>query len=194
MKLALHQEYLARHNSQASLVLYNKKNVVFLKNDTLWRTLLITWRDQELHPGFYEVRHSQVIHNGYEERMSFESLESTSWYWDQYEPNIHVIAKQLKHEGFKAVPSKEQVLAAWNIFLIITDSWIAKNMDSHFFEKVEGSIRDDYSPEIRAKFLHEAQLMLASTGDTDLIDIWLHQLWPLTKVQNSEWLIRLINE
>jgi hypothetical protein len=195
MKISLQQEYLQRNNCNIPIVLYNSKTYVFIKDThkSLFRTISILWRHQESHPGFYEVTYSEPIHNGFEShRFVKDFLKSEIWHWDQYEKNILNLVASIKKEEFKAIDSNKQILAAWQIFLTITDSWLAKTTDRSFLRHVEQSLDNSLSISKRLNACKVAQEYLKETKNK-AFDFWFFQIRPFAKDQNNQWLIDLIN-
>jgi hypothetical protein len=112
-------------------------------------------------------------------------------YWDQYEKFVLDTVQELKGGGFRATESEEAILAVWEIFLIMYDSWLARNMDSTFFCLVEQSTKKSASVESRIKACALAQKFLAI--DSHVENVWTFQLLPLARY-GAEWLTRLIND
>lgn len=196
MKLSLHQEYLQRHCANVPVVLYNKATHVFLKNKDRyeWRFVSILWRHQESHPGFFEATYSQPLHNGFESQKFLKDFfKSQTWYWDEYEKNILNLVSSIKSDGFKAIEAKNQMLAAWEMFLLIADSWLAKTTDTTFFKYVEQSINSNCSISKRLESCKKAQDYLRENNNS-AYDFWFFQMRLSARDQNNYWLTRLINE
>lgn len=193
--MQLHEEYLKRNSLDVPLVLYNHKSRVFLRAPTetpMLGIVSVTWRAPDKHPGFFEMNFSSVIHDGYAEgRLIAEDISPQIWYWDEYECKLLWTIDQLKKRSIKAFETSEQSLGIWQMFLLMYDSWLAKNMDLTFFELVYKSLDTSLNVDERYKAFQNAQSKLAVRKAVH--DVWLYQLWPLAKV-NSEWLIRLIND
>jgi len=197
--LSLQEEYLKRHRSKIRPVLFKSKTCVFLKlknahyKNPKWRILSFTWREQERHPGFFEANYCQVIYNSYATKSFTNELLSDTLYWDAYEIMVRKLIQSIQKENFVAIPMEEQALAAWEVFLYVADSKLAKSFDPCFYTSLETSIRKDLSLQQRLKACRDCQLHL-NQCDSFLYDVWFHQFFGLEKITDSEWLVDLINE
>jgi hypothetical protein len=191
----LHEEYIKRHNLKIPVVLYRRKSSVFLKSKEAphkWGVLAFCWHEPDRHPGFWDVGFNDVVHNGYAERRLLKSRHKVDFcYSDDYEEVVWIMVNYAKEYGFAAVESGEQVLAAWQIFLMMYDSWLAEHMEPDFFKLVGESLDPSKPRDVRLRKFEAAQRELII--DRTVNDVWMFNLLPLAK-PNSEWLIRLINE
>jgi hypothetical protein len=199
---SLHQEYLERNHYKRPVVLYKQKTTVFLRSyypksgcfSNAWRVLTILWREQDRHPGFYEVAYSEVVHNGLENRNFLKQIQpSDIWYWDEYEKNLLKIVSSIKKDNFYATPSIETTLSAWEVFLIMADSWLARNTDSNFIECVGKTINHQLPLDVRLKAHANAQIIL-KTIQGPANDLWFYQIQSMIKNQENEWLVKILNE
>lgn len=191
----LHEEYITRYNLDIPIILFNRRSTVLLKSKQsplMWRILAFSWREPDKHPGFFEVTYSEALHNGCERDSLLLSLTPmTCPYWDEYEETVLEMVAKVKRDGFSAVESSEQLLALWAIFLMMYDSWLARNMDASFFHLVELSLRSDLDISEREHNYVTAYSKLL--GHSKIQDTWSYQLHPLTKT-HSDWLVKLIND
>lgn len=199
--LALHQEYINRHKLQAQLFLYNPKTCLFLRRENAsglpeWRILAIQWRMQDKKPSFFEFNYSQVIFDEHLMRNVTKDISTefaASWYWEQYEKNILKLASVLKSESIKAIGKQEELLAAWEVFLLIADSLLVKCSNKNFHRSLEISLRKELSIEERKKACYEAQSFLGNNFK-EIYNIWHYQIFSLVKNNDAQWLANLIND
>lgn len=191
----LHEEYIARYNLDVPIIIFNHRSTVLLKSKTMpykWRVLAFTWREPDRHPGFFELTYSEAVHNGYERGVLLMSVKPTeSFNWDEYENAVLETVMRIKKTGFVGVKPEEQVLATWAIFLMMYDSWLAKNVNSSFFNLVELALSSEADLVSREKACLAAQKQLVI--DSKVNDVWSYQLLPLARY-GSEWLVKLIND
>lgn len=199
MKQTLCHEYVQRHCLDVPLVLHTTKTNVILwrknstNDDVIWRLFSVCWRAQDYHPGFYEVNYLEAIHNGFEIKKCFRDiLRSEVWNWDQYERNILKTVEDIKKEKFLAKKNTEQNLAAWEMFLYLTDSCLAKNFSYEAIKLLEESIRSGYSLKKRNFAFYKAENYLKQFNDISYF--WFQRIKPISATYNNRWLINLINE
>lgn len=196
---SLCQEYLHRHNFKKNLPVHRHRATVFLKSNfefsNNWRVFSILWREQERHPGFYEINYSNVVHNGIQNNKFLKEIYvSEVWYWDEYEHKLFKFLKNIKKDGFYAVDDSLAVLAAWEIFLIMCDSWLAQNASLDLIKCIEKTINKNLKIEDRILEQQKAQSLIGKLQNSRVNDLWVFQIKPLLKDQNNQWLIDLINE
>lgn len=201
MKL-LCQEYLKRNKIDGDFVFHCKKNTIFLKsiysskNPYLysWRIFTVIWREQERHPGFYDFSLSQVFHNGIKNNIFLKQIEKLDMiFFEEYEKNILDFVQKIKKDGFYATSYNSQTLSAWEIFLIMCDSWFARNSDKILMSLIEKTIDKSLPISNRLEFQHKAEILLKKTK-SPASDLWTHQIEPLLKQDNNSWLVDLIND
>lgn len=197
--IPLYREYLKRHNFKNTVVFHNKKTTVFLKSNKLfsnqWRILSISWREQERHPGFYEINYSNVVHNGIDGRNLLQEIyASDTWYWDEYEFKLLRLLSDVRKDGFYAPSDRESILSAWEIFLIMCDSWIAHNANLDLIKSIEKTINKNLKIDDRLKEQKKAQELMMRLQNSRVNNLWIFQIQPLLKNLNSQWLVDLINE
>lgn len=191
----LHEEYIRRNGLNIPVVLYNHRSRAFLRSkDTpsKWRILAFYWHEPDRHPGYFEISFVEPVHNGHAGgKLIKDYMKPTMCYWDEYEYNVLKFVKYIQENGFEAIKPSEQILAAWQIFLIMYDSWLARHMDAGFFKLAGTSLDANLSLSRRMEAFEAAQSQLCIDKRTN--DVWAFQLLPLAK-SGSEWLVRLINE
>lgn len=200
MKQSLYHEYIQRHHLKLPLVSYSTKTNVILRQKTkrsekpVWRILSLNWRPQDYHPSFFEVNYLEAIHNGFNNNKCFKDiLRSDTWYWDQYEINLLNIIKEIKNQEFFAQKTTENILAAWEMFVFLTDSYLADKFDYDFFQLLEKSIYKSYSLRERKLAFKKVENLLEKKDPT-IWDFWQHRIKPISCVANNQWLVHLINE
>jgi hypothetical protein len=157
----------------------------------MWRILAFSWREPDRHPGFFETQYTEVIHNGCDRgKLVSDVSPSELWYWDQYETSVLKLSEKIRRSGFEAIKAEEQVLAAWVIFNIMYDSWLARNAQPGYYKLLEMVLRSDLDLGVREKACTTAQRQLAI--DSKVADVWSYQLMPLARY-GAEWLVKLIN-
>lgn len=191
----LHEEYIKRHNLKVPVVIYANRSSAFLKSKNwpaTWRILAFYWREPDRHPGFYEIICREVIHDGHEKGSLTEcAIRTINCYWDGYEEAVQNMVRINQHDDFEAIKCEEHLLACWQIFLMMHDSWLARNMDEAFFKLVGDSLDPRLSLETRLARSEEARSQLSI--HKSIYDVWTYQLRPLVH-NESEWLVRLIND
>jgi hypothetical protein len=191
----LHEEYIRRNKLDVPVILYSHKSRVFFKNKSApykWGILTIFWHEPDRHPGFFEMKCASAQHDGYKDnKLVIDEIRSQWWHWDEYEKMLMKLIHWAKEKSLVALELREQILAAWQIFLIMYDSWLAENMDLSFFKYVGITLDPTHSLDEREAACKQAQTKLS--GHKEVYEGWTGQLLPLTK-SRSEWLIRLIND
>lgn len=191
----LHEEYINRKKLDIPLFLYKSRSSVFLKSKDAphkWRILAFSWREPDRHPGYFVTDYTEVVHNGFDKGEFTKDIYNIDiTYWDEYEGVVSCVVDLVKKHGYQAVKLEEQTLAAWQIFLMMYDSWLARNMDVGFFKTVGRSLDQGLTRRERESALREAQNLLGV--DRRINDMWAYQILPLAKTR-SEWLVRLIND
>jgi hypothetical protein len=155
-----------------------------------WRIITCRWRTVGYQPGYFEVCCKRPERNGHrKEEILFNVVRPLSLYWETYESGILSLVDRLKPE-FMAVTEEESAISAWQMFLLIYDSWLAENMPSQFFEYVCESVDSDFA-------LHERELArkkaLMYIKGTDVEDAFFYQSKWLGKQRHSKWMEKLIN-
>jgi hypothetical protein len=198
MKHLLCHEYLQRHSIKVPLVFHVIKTNVILwqkkeKNKPNWRVLSLNWRSQDYHPGFYEVNYIEAIHNGFVGKKCFNHINrSDIWSWDQYEINLLKIVKEMSDQKILAKNNTEQLLAAWEMFVFLTDSYLAKKFNYSFFHLLERSTHYSYSLKERKVAFQKAEIIL--NKDLFISSFWNNRIKPISYTTNNKWLIKLINQ
>lgn len=197
MRLSLHQEYCQRHNSSAKVVLYKPNTVLFLKSlnsDSQilrWQILTINHKEEVTQPSKFKISLWNMQHNGYEkENIFLDQFEPQEWYWDEYEGKILNLVSYFKLNSFKAFGFKDQVFAAWELFLFLTDSYLRNELDNSSYCFIKQSVNDD-NPTKQKDFL-ESQIIIKKQ-DHKAYNLWFYNILPLAKNQENEWLVDLIN-
>lgn len=187
----LHEEYIQRNGLSVPLVRSDSRSTVFLQsNDSPgnWRVVTLRWVSCDWHPGHYNMRVFIPVHNGYRATMlALESEENI--HWDRYEKFMLDYCTTARQK-FRAVPSEEKALAAWQIFLLVFDSRLAATGPG-FLNLAANSISPENTLEQRALAVQAAKAYL-SLCDSDVLDHLRHQIVPLTE-DYADWLVRLVN-
>lgn len=190
----LHEEYIKRHKIDIPVVLYKQRSTVLLRSQNTpyrWRILAFRWRELDNHPGFWEIFYNEAVHNGHEIKTLVNDVYKIEvCHWNKYESSVYFMISRVLADEFVAIEPEEQVLAVWQIFLMMYDSWLARHMGNGFFELVGISINSLLPRAGRLEAIDEAQRQLCI--DKTINDVWAFQLLPLAKA-GSEWLVRLIN-
>lgn len=193
--VSLHEEYMARHGVKEPIVLYRRKTSLFLvsKSQPVRRRMLsIVWRERETRPGFFQLTYNQAVKDGYEsENVVQDVFEPMTWDWDEHETSVLDLVDDIKCE-FTAPDQTKQFLAAWETFLYMTDSWLARHMSSLFFCLVGKSLDAEGSLMSRLEAIDSAGDMLRKK-DRNIFDFWHCQLKPISTT-NSKWISNLIND
>lgn len=199
MKQSLCQEYFQRHSLEVPVVPHVVKTNVILhcknpdKEEHRWRLLSICWRPQDYHPSFYEVNYLEALYNGFEKQKCFQDfLRSDIWHWDCYEKNVLEIVKEIKKKKLLAKKRSEQTLAAWEMFLYICDSWLAKNFSNDAIKLLEESIRVGHPLKKRNFAFYKAENYLKQFNDISYF--WFQRIKPIACNTDNDWMINLINE
>jgi hypothetical protein len=191
----LHEEYIGRHNLDVPVVRYDNHSNVFLKSKETpfrWRIFSIRWHDGGYHPGFFEATYTTPSHNGCETGDLLNHLmRPKRLYWEEYEDWILTMTGTLKEEHV-AVSAHETLLANWQIFLVMYDLCLARDMGEDFFVAVGGSICDDLGMPQRLDCFSTATAHLYAHLPS-VYESWKYQVMPLSNT-HSEWLEKLINE
>jgi hypothetical protein len=191
----LHEEYIRRKKLRVPTILYKRRSSVILKTSSppyRWRIVALCWHAPDRHPGFFELRVSEPVHNSHDRgTKTMRDLKGEDvCYWDQYEETVLTFAEDSRKQGFAAVEGPEQLLAAGQIFLMIYDAWLARTMEPSFLLKV-GEMLDE--SRTVADRLTALDGIIAPTRSTKSVhETWVYQLSPLAHA-GSEWLVRLIN-
>lgn len=199
MPLSLHQEYLLRHNCSVPIVLYRRKTSVLLKNPNYdgsirWQIFTIYWKEDERHPGYFEFEHFEANHNSFQKGKLFTPLHDLEkWFWDDYEIKILNLARMLKESQFVAITSDQKKIAGWEMFLFLTDAWLAKSMDNSFYKLVEKTLSKDFPLEQRILACVDCQNYLSKVSKTAW-DFWQYTIFPIIKDADSDWFASLVNE
>jgi hypothetical protein len=193
----LFEEYIKRHNLNVPLIYHNSKSTVLLKQKDIlvsWKVLSFSWTIIPRHPSYYEIVLGQPVHDGYQPGLLIQNCRGypKECHWDEYDGQVKHICGQLKQEGYQAIVGREKALAAWEIFLYIYDSYLARLMDKAFFWFVEQSINADLSVSVRSNACRVAKKMVMDK-DSKLADALIYQIMPLVR-DDSDWLARIINE
>lgn len=190
----LHEEYILRHKLDVPVVRYDKKANVFLRTQSFpynWGILSTQWHEPQIHPGYFEINFSEPIHNSFHRSAYFSKVMSWSQvYWDDYEKILLGCVNACRETNLKVVPSQERVLVAWQMFLLIFDSWLAQHMKLEFFQFVEQSTRPDLDLEVRLIAYRAAHSILVQYSEVS--DVLLYQILPLIK-GHATWLEKLID-
>ena len=190
--MRLHEEYIHRHKLNVPVVRYDSTSQVVVRSKVTplkWRIITCRWRTHGYHPGFFEVCCKRPVRNGYykEETLS-DMFVPKSLHWEEYERNILYIIDCLKEE-FEAVSEKESAMAAWQIFLLIYDSWLANNMSSDFMGYASESV--DLDLDFRSRQVAYKKSFSYIKG-TEVEDAFVYQIkwW---SGRHSKWMENLIN-
>lgn len=191
----LHEEYLSRHKLPLLPVRYKRKASAFLRstsNPSKMRVLSSQWQSRESHPGYYKVSYCEAVHNGWSVgKFLHYQINSAEVYWDQYESYMNVMCTKIRKNGYVALPADQQLLAAWQFFLIMHDSWFCQKNKQDFFFLAQDTLRTDLSMTTRMASVNECLLALRSF-DSPVYEIWSYHVHQFI-ASDSEWLVKIIN-
>ncbi len=199
----LHEEYIRRHNLNVPVVCYDKRSSVFLRSKNpvySWCIFNVAWHDldQSRHPGIYEFKLSQPIHNSFGDscfRSMLQSDGKTPYtcrvFWDEYYDKVMELVALFKSKQMVVVSAAERTLAAWQMFLTIYDGWLASNMRTEFYSLVEQSTRMDFDFNTRNTAFRKAYKML-SIRSSSVAGFLEDDIMCLVR-GHAPWLERLIN-
>jgi|LakMenE18May11ns_1017448.scaffolds.fasta_scaffold9909250_3 hypothetical protein len=190
--LSLHHEYLQRKKSDAKIILYKPKTFVLLKQTNLsninWRILTVAWSKSEKGPDYFSIKYLELNHAG-----RFNEIFQRDCYWDQYENCIWDLVNTIKSSKFVAIQEEENYFAMWEIFLWSIDPWLAQYCDSKIFEMLAKSLNYKLNKQERCDACREV-LLFISEKDITKLELWHNVFWKSVKDNDSEWLVKLINE
>lgn len=192
--MRLHEEYIHRHKLNVPVVRYDSTSQVVLHSKATplqWRIITCRWRTHgsRPRPGYFEVCCKSPVHNGYyKEHTLIDIISPKSFHWEEYEGGILSIIDHLKMD-FEAVKEKESLLAAWQIFIFIYDSWLANNMNYGFMGCVSESVDFDLDLSSRQSAYKKS---LSYLKGTEVEDAFTYQIkwWSGC---HSKWMEDLIN-
>lgn len=129
--MRLHEEYLQRHGLKIPVINHCATASLFLKNDPYswsgidryvpYTFLKIFWIENNRGLGNYAISHLWPIRDG-KDRI-FEKVGTENFYWDQYEDYLYQWC--FDHKEHIVSPEKS-LLAGWEMFVYILDSWFKK--------------------------------------------------------------------
>jgi hypothetical protein len=195
--MTLFEEYAARCGLELPLVGYNNKSSLLLRSpdDVNPREYLLLRIDkddeEEWCPVEFSVTLRQPVHDGYEsEDWWADVFAPIDAYWEEYE---EVLLKMVDSMGdcylhYHPVKEEDFELAAWEMFLIIHDSWLAKHMDDSFFSEVESSL---FKENKRDRFLSYRRSLRMILLNTSLKNGVANRLMPKL-MDHSDWLENLV--
>ncbi len=190
--MRLHEEYIHRHKLNVPVVRYDSTSQIVLRSKAIpleWRIITCRWRSDGYHPGYFEVCCKAPVRNGYYKENTLEDvILPKNIYWDEYESDILRIVDHLK-VSFEAVSKRESSMSAWQVFLLIYDSWLANNMKSEFMGYASESVGLDIDFISRQEAYKKALSYLCGT---EVEDAFTYQMkwW---SGRHSKWMEDLIN-
>jgi hypothetical protein len=122
------EEYVQRHKIKMPIIKRISFGSLFFKTDnSMWKMLTITWKEPHNHPGYYNIRILNPIHDGGTRGRCTDLITEDEIYVDEYEEFVLDFLKTVKK-----VPTtrKEACNAAWEFSLYIFDTEIAKIANS----------------------------------------------------------------
>jgi hypothetical protein len=191
MKISIIQEYISRNKIKVPVVCFKKKSCVILKNkkDESYRILSITWRNQDYHPGFYDINYYEPIKNVLNTKL-FNTLFSDIWHYEGYEDNLLDFCKTIKQENFYCGSYSQQIFDAWKIFLDLAGIDLCKTYNFDFQKQffILQSIR---SSKEKKHHFDSLQILLRSKK-TSYSDLWFYRIKSVFLNVNSKWLADLL--
>jgi hypothetical protein len=189
----LNEEYIKRNDLKIPLIVWSRRSSVFLRSQTTpykWYILASRWHDPDNHPGFYDIALNSVLHDGYEDGVLLQNIDKfEKCHSDQYEKQMLHMVNFCKLSGLKAIEGKDHTMAAWQIFLMMYDSWMADHMDGDFFKLVGLSLDSKATRKSRMSAINQAINKVDKRGK----DVWVYTMLPLVQ-DYSDWLVKLIND
>lgn len=192
--MRLHEEYILRYGLQVPIIQYDRHSVVLLHSKirpVCGRLLILEWHPGDNHPGYYEFHYQTPVHDSLGRSIFKSCLRTSPVYWDQYELKLLSLLSEIR-EAFVVVPEREDVLAVWQMFLYVCDSFFAKKMEQDFFTLVEHSLSSEFDLEHRMHCFNIA-LDLVRHRYSPAFEVWKYEIMPLAET-HSRWLEKLINE
>ena len=191
MKQSIIQEYISRNKIKIPVVCFKKKSCIILKNkkNDIHRILSITWRNQDYHPGFYDINYYEPIKNGLEKTKLFQNLLSDFWHYEEYEDNLLNFCEIIKKENFYCASYQQQIFDAWKIFLDLSGDKLSKTYDFDFNEQfyIFQSLR---SLKDKKYYFNIIQNTL-KTKKNHYSDLWFYRIKSVFLTSNSKWLADL---
>jgi len=192
MKTSIIKEYILRNKIKVPVVCFKKKSCVVLKNkkNENYRILSITWRNQDYHPGFYDINYYEPIKSGIDTTKLFHSLLSDIWHYEEYEDNLLDFCQIIKQENFYCGPYSQQIFDAWKIFLDLAGDDLSRTYNFDFRQQffVLQSIRFLKDKKHHFNYL---QSVLRSTKN-QYSDLWFYRIKSVFLTSNSKWLTDLL--
>lgn len=189
--MQLHEEYIHRHNLDVPVVRYDSSSQIILRSKESplqWRIISCRWRTNGYHPGYFEVSCKKPVRNGHYQDNALKNVAMDNLYWDDYERKILNLVSNMKND-YVAISDKESDLAAWEIFLLIYDTWLSQNMPKEFYEHVCESIDWNSSYSSRKRAYRNSLMYIKGS---DVCDAYIYQIKWLSS-RHSKWLEDLVN-
>jgi hypothetical protein len=191
--MKLHEEYIRRHKLNIPVIRFDNRSSLFLKTKDApfaWSIFNIIWRSQSGRPGFYEFVRMEPLHNG---QGAFNCKDKHNYvYWEQYEFEVEKVISEYRNDGYYSVSSKNRSLMAWEMFLYMYDGWLAKKMDSKFYQQVElSTFGTDFNEKSNA-YRVAVKMLDDCYGSQELLDMLNYQIRPMIN-GHSQWLEDLVN-
>lgn len=192
MKTSIIKEYILRNKIKVPVVCFKKKSCVVLKNkkNENFRILSITWRNQDYHPGFYDINYYEPIKNGLETTKLFHNLLSDIWHYEEYEDNLLDFCKTIKQENFYCCSYSQQIFDAWKIFLDLAGSGLFKTYNFDF-EQQFCILQSAKSLKDKKHHFDNLQNVLKSKKN-QYSDLWFYRIKSVFLTSNSRWLTDLL--
>jgi hypothetical protein len=195
----LHEEYWTRKGVKAPLVKHVERANLILKSkgksEWAWLHVTITSNNDANHPLKYTfvVSANPTLYSTPDfNHFSHHSkvLKEHVWEWEQYEPCLVDWAREHAVE-YKAIPSADAVLVAWEMFVTNYDHWMAHFLPLRMQENVYITLLDERPDKLKA--IKEVEDFIKDKYERVFL-CWKNIKSAIDQKNYADWFAKIVND
>ena len=200
----IHEEYWLRKSVKQPMIKYVDKGNLILKaknkkSDWAWLHVNITsfvdpnHHQSPLKYNFVVSANPQLYASQDMNHFAQQSkmIQDENFEWDQYEVNLVEWAKKHSND-YQAIPSKDAVVVAWEIFVTNYDSWIAHFVPYRIQDMIYLTISDEPQSE-RLAHIKSVEDFLKEKFERVFI-CWKSIKGSIEQKNYADWFAKIIND